>query len=147
MDLLKIGTQLLMQQLGDSSEKIDEESVSAALSDVMPGEPGEINLASIVDSVKSEGLQNMVESWLGDGENDGFSINQVTSLLGESKISEFASKLNIDSDTATNALSSIIPNLISQNSSNGSLVASFVSSSLKSGLAQNLVKGLFKKFF
>lgn len=43
---------------------------------------------------------SMVASWLGDGDNDAMFSIQVRELLDSDKVTEFASKLNIDEETA-----------------------------------------------
>ncbi len=67
-------------------------------------------------------MANIVSSWLGDGENEAVSTEQIGNIFGEGKIAELASALNIDSTTATEGLSDVLPQLVDKSSSDGSLL-------------------------
>ena len=45
-------------------------------------------------------LASLAASWLGDGDNEAISGNQVGELPGSDKVAEFALRLNVDEDTA-----------------------------------------------
>ena len=124
MDLIKIGAQLLQSQLGSNLQTDD---IASALSGLFSGD--NLDLASLVTKMQSnDGLAGMVASWLGDGDNTVMSGNQVMDIFGQDKVSEFASKLNINEDTASNGLADMLPQLIDKASSGGSLMETAMSS-------------------
>lgn len=143
MDLLKIGTQLLMSQLGASASGLSEDGVMKALGSLLPtNDSGDLDLGGLLGQLNSGGLASMAASWLGNGGNDAISGSQLLSLLGKSKVSHFASELSLDEDTAGNALSKMLPELIDKNSDGGSLMDSFGSDLLGSA-----AKGVLGKMF
>ncbi|SIS43243.1 YidB family protein [Neptunomonas antarctica] len=139
MDLLKVATELFLSKLGSSAGGISADQVAGALSSLLGGADGQIDLSDLISKVSNSGLASLAQSWLGDSANSGFSVEQVLSVLGQSKVSEFSSTLGLNEATATTALSYMIPELIDQNSSSGGLLESVGG---VSGLA-----GMASKFF
>lgn len=130
MDLMKLGTQLILSKLGGN---VSEGGVSSALSSLLGGgnnNNGGLDLGSLVsgmlsnNSASSEGggLSDILGSWLGDGENQAVSGNQIKDMLGGDKISEFASKLGVGEDDAANSLAEAVPQMVDKGSSGGSLL-------------------------
>lgn len=136
MDIIEIGTNLIQEKFGIN---IDSSTISEALTTLLGGKGGEIDLQALISQfMEGGGLENIVQSWLGDGSNNLISADQIGAILGNSKITDFASKLGIDSSQATEGLSEIIPQLIDKASSGGSLL---------DGLDVSSVLGMAKKFF
>ncbi len=134
MDLLKLGTQLFLSKMGSSSN-LDSNLVTSALGKLLPTDNNnDLDLGSLLGMVQGGGLASLAASWLGSGSNDGISIGQITSLLGDDKVQDFASELNLDKDQAADGLSGMIPDLIDKNSPSGNLVG---------GLATSLLGKLF----
>ncbi len=131
MDLMKIGTQLILSKLGGNAS---EGGVAEALSSLLGGgkSDGGLDLGSLVSGMlgnsnsesTSGGLTDILSSWLGDGDNDAVSGNQIKEMLGGDKISEFASKLGVDDDTAADSLAEAVPQMVDKGSSGGSLLDS-----------------------
>ena len=138
MDLGKMATQMLMSKLGGSA---DEGKASSALSGLIGGGDG-INLGDIVQKLQGGGgdLASMAQSWLGDGDNMPISGSQVTELLGGNKVQEFAQKMGLDQDQASEGLASMLPNLIDKTSSGGSLLDSIGGLSGVAGFASKFLK-------
>lgn len=127
MDLMKLGTQLLMNKLNlDADGDGNPDGIMGALSGLIGGGDGNLDLSSIVSKMHSgdSELSGMLASWLGDGENAPISVEQVTNLFGSDKVAEFASKLNLDPDTAATKISEALPEIVDQSSSGGSLLDS-----------------------
>lgn len=133
MDLLKLGADLFLKNIGGASSGLDAGKVTSALGSLLPSESGELNLGSLVGQLNSGGLASLASSWLGTGANKGISADQVLSLLGKSKVESFASQLNLDSATAASGLSSMLPDLIDKNSEGGELM----------GMAKGVLSKLF----
>lgn len=117
----------------------DKSTIISALVDLFGGNNGEINIVDIIAQFQSSGLEGLVSSWLGDGENKNINIAQILSILGQSKVSSFANKMDMKEDDALSGLGQMIPQLVDQSSSGGSLLDSM------GGMdgALKLAKGLF----
>ena len=136
MGLLKMGQQLLGDKLGDNAGGMME-----ALSGLTSGEG--LDLGGIMEKMKAGGMGDQLESYLGDGENQEMSADQVKSAFGEEGISNFADKLGVDTDTAASQLKDVLPGLLDKASSGGS-----IAESLTGGGADGLLdmaKGFLKK--
>ena len=119
MDLLQIGTQLLTEKLGGNGNNTD---VSAALSKLI-GNGDNFDIGGLVSMLANNSeIQGMLSSWLGNGANDSISGGQISEIFGNDKLSEFASQLGVDNNTAANDLADIVPQMIDQGSSGGSLL-------------------------
>jgi len=124
-DIVNMGTELFKSKLGDSAGEIDQNSIMDALSGLISNEEGGIDLSNILSSLtSSDGVGSIISSWMGDGENEPVDGSQLTKILGEDKVSEFADKLGVDKDTALSGLSDAIPNMIDKATGEGSLLDS-----------------------
>ncbi len=124
MDLMKIGTQLILSKLGGNAS---ESVISSALSGLLGGgggKDGGLDLGSLVSSMteKGGGLENILGSWLGDGDNDTVSSGQIKDILGGDKIAAFANELGVDEDSAADSLAEAVPQMVDKGSSGGSLL-------------------------
>lgn len=124
MSIANLATEIFMKKIGASGSSGDITSALTSLLGNSSGGGGDVDIMGLVSKFQSEGLGGVVSSWLGDGDNDGISTDQVTNMLGESNISEFASKIGVDPSTALNGLKDTIPDMIDQSSSGGSLLDS-----------------------
>ena len=105
--IINIGSALLKDKVGG-----DESSLSDALSSILSNSEGGLDLSNILSAVTDGDLGSVVSSWIGSGENAPIDAEGIKNILGSDKISEFASKLGIDEDTAASALSDVIPNVV-----------------------------------
>ena len=122
MDLMKLGTQLIMSKLGGNT---NENGIMSALSGLLGGgSDGGLDLGNLVSRMteNSGGLGGLVSSWLGDGDNDAISGSQIKDLFGGDKVAEFASKLGVDEDSAADSLAEAVPQMVDKGSSGGSLL-------------------------
>ena len=119
MDLMKMGTALLASKLGGG---VDSSSITSALGGLLSNGSGGLDLGSIVTSMNDKGMGSIVGSWLGNGDNDSLSTDQVRNLVGSDKISEMASKLNTDEGSLLDGLKDALPQIIDKSSSGGSLL-------------------------
>lgn len=136
MDLLKLGQQLLGDKLGDNAGGMME-----ALSGLTSGEG--LDLGGITEKMKASGLGDQLESFLGDGENQEMSADQVKNAFGEEGLSNVANKLGVDTDTAASQLTDILPGLLDKASSGGNLLESVTGGG--AGGLLDMAKGLLKK--
>ncbi len=125
MDLMQIGSKLLAGKLGlDADGDGNPDGIAGALSGLLGGSEGGLDIGSLVSKMGDGGLAGMVGSWLGDGDNESISTDQVKDLFGGDKIAEFASKLNISEDQASEGLADAVPQMVDKASSGGSLLDS-----------------------
>ena len=122
MDLLKIATQLFMSN--SNSSNLDAGAVMNGLKGLLADDSGNIDLSGLISKFGTSGLTSMVSSWLGDGDNESLSTQQVTDAIGQDKLAGFASSLGMDTDSAATGLASMIPQMIDKSSSGGSLLNS-----------------------
>jgi len=127
MDLLKMGGSLIQGNSDDATTGLDTGDIAGALSGLLGNSEGGLDLSSLVGGLASNGLGDIVGSWLGDGENSPISMDQITDLLGSDKISEFASSLGLSEESAAGALADALPQVIDQaTSGEGSIVDSML---------------------
>jgi len=118
---MKLGASLLMNKLG-SGGNLD--GITSALGGLLSDSNGNLNLGNIVSGLQEKGLGSVAESWLGDGNNEGISTDQVKDLFGSDKISQMASELNTDEGSVLSGLSEALPQVMDKSSSGGSLLDS-----------------------
>lgn len=118
MDLMQLGTQLLASKLGGT----DSGAIGSVLSSLLAGGDGNSGLGGIVSSMKEKGMGSIADSWLGDGDNEAISTDQVRDLVGGNKISEMASQLNTDEGSLLDGLKDALPQILDKSSSGGSLL-------------------------
>lgn len=135
MDLMKMGQQLLGDKLGNGAGGMME-----AIAGLTGGSEGGFDLSSLTEKVKAAGMGDQLNSWLGDGENEAVSADQIKSMFGEDKVAEAAKKMGVDSDAAAESLSQAVPNLIDKASSGGSILDKVGGVSGALDMAKNLFK-------
>lgn len=127
-DLLKMGATMFKnsKQSGDAGSGLDIGSLISALSGVAGGDrsQGGFDLGALLSKMESDGIGGIAKSWLGDGNNQAISPDQITHMLGADKISEFASKLGLSNQEAAGGLSEALPQMVDKASSGGSLLDS-----------------------
>ena len=124
--LLQLGAKAFINSTksGETGSGLDIGNLSSALSGLLGGGQGVIDLGSLVSKFSSAGLGSLVNSWLGDGSNESISTGQITEMFGANNISDFASKLGLSQEEAAGGLSDAIPQMMDKASSGGSLLDS-----------------------
>lgn len=69
-------------------------------------------LNGLIEKFKQAGLGDVIQSWIGQGENLPISAEQITQVLGSGTIGNIASQLGIDPAQASGQLAQMLPNLI-----------------------------------
>lgn len=136
MDLMKLGTELF----GDSLKNVDQDALGSALGDLLSGSDGQLDLGGIVSSMNEMGLSEIAASWLGDGNNNSISMNQIQELLGSDKIAQVATQLNTGEGNLLESLGTMLPQLIDKSSSGGSLLDSLGGTDGLMGMAGKFFK-------
>lgn len=126
MDLMDIATQLFINKIGakapQKKESLTTTIVKMAFEKLLGGDDGKLDLGDLVSKFQTGDLIEVASSWLGNGDNTSISPGQVIDILGADQIGEFASKLGLDTDTASDGLAETIPELIDKSSDDGNLL-------------------------
>lgn len=83
-----------------------------AVAGMLSNDGAQGGLGGLVAKFQQAGLGDVVSSWIGSGQNQSVSGEQLTSVLGEDMMSGLAEKLGISPDAAAGQLSNILPGLI-----------------------------------
>ncbi|NOY73698.1 MAG: DUF937 domain-containing protein, partial [Gammaproteobacteria bacterium] len=121
MDIMQIGASLLKDKLGGNG---DMDSITSALGGLLSDNDGNFNLGNIVSGLQEKGLGSVVASWLGDGDNEAISGDQIKDLFGSEKIAQVASNLGTDEGSVLSGLADTLPQVVDKSSSGGSLLDS-----------------------
>ena len=112
--LFKMGASLIEGNSDDATTGLDLEQVANALNKVLTHEDGNIDLSSILTKLSSNGLGEIVGSWLGNGENKTIDPEKISDLLGEERVSTFAKEIGVEEESAKRALADALPQVIDQ---------------------------------
>lgn len=123
--LLKLGAKAFMNSRGsgNAGSNLDPDTLTSALSGLSGGKRG-LDMGSILETMQGGGMGDMLQSWLGDGQNEAISGSQISNVLGSDKISAFASQLGISEEEAVGGLQDALPQMVDNASSGGSLLDS-----------------------
>jgi len=69
-------------------------------------------LTGLVEKFKQNGLGNVVSSWIGHGQNETVTGDQIKQVLGADKIKEFAEKSGLPVEEAPNKIAEILPGVV-----------------------------------
>ena len=125
-DLLELGAKVFQKSdlSGEAGTNLDFSSLISALGG-LSGSGGGFNLSGLLNNLNSGGLGDLVNTWLGDGANASISPQQISDVLGQGNIADFAAKLGLSEQEAAGGLSEALPQMVDKASSGGSLFDSF----------------------
>lgn len=122
MNLLETGAQMLSQKLGVD---VNPQTILEALQGLLAGSDGKPDLGGLIARLSAQGgLGSIVQSWLGDGANASISPQAILDALGQGNVAQFADRVGTDTNTAANALSDVLPQIVDKASSGGNLMES-----------------------
>jgi uncharacterized protein YidB (DUF937 family) len=78
-------------------------------------------LSGMVEQFTSKGLGGLVSSWIGTGENQPVSGEQIEQTFGSEKIQEIAQQLGISGADASGGLAALLPQIIDKLTPDGKL--------------------------
>jgi len=73
---------------------------------------GSSGLGGLLAMAQQSGLGDVVASWIGTGQNQPISADQLQSLLGSGQVAAIAQKLGLSPDLATQMLSQVLPHAV-----------------------------------
>jgi uncharacterized protein YidB (DUF937 family) len=76
-------------------------------------------LADLTSKFQSAGLDNVLQSWIGTGQNLPISADQVRQVLGAGTVADLANKAGIGESETTGVLASLLPQVIDKISPGG----------------------------
>lgn len=83
-----------------------------ALTGMLSNDGAHGGLGGLIQKFQQAGLGDVVGSWVGSGQNQPISGDQLTNVLGPDAITGLAEKLGMSPDAAAGQLSTILPGLI-----------------------------------
>jgi uncharacterized protein YidB (DUF937 family) len=69
-------------------------------------------LAGVAQLFQNKGLGDAISSWIGTGQNQPVTGDQITNVLGSEQIQRFAKRLGFSSEDVSKGLASILPQVI-----------------------------------
>jgi len=69
-------------------------------------------MSSFLHNAQSQGLGDIVNSWISTGDNQSVSADQVQRVVGQDRINQLASRAGISTGLAGEALAKILPVLV-----------------------------------
>ena len=83
-----------------------------ALTGLLSNDGGQGGLKGLIAKFQQAGLGDVIGSWVGSGQNQAVSGEQLTNVLGTEAMAGLAEKLGMSQDDAAGQLSNILPGLI-----------------------------------
>jgi uncharacterized protein YidB (DUF937 family) len=87
----------------------------------MLNQPGGGGVGGLLAKLESGGLGGAVQSWLGSGQNQPVSPDQIRGALGDDQIRQLASNAGVSPQQASSGLAALLPALVDKLSPNGQL--------------------------
>ncbi|MEY2680082.1 MAG: hypothetical protein RL661_313 [Pseudomonadota bacterium] len=76
-------------------------------------------IQGVMEKFQKSGLGDVVASWVGTGQNQSITPDQITQALGQENIQVITQEVNIPAEQSGNLLSELLPVLIDQLTPNG----------------------------
>ncbi len=94
-------------------------NILGAILELVQNQSGGIN--GLIAKFKANGLGDVIESWLGNGENKSISTGQVQNIFGSDAIKNIASKFGLNTDSLASQISELLPTVIDKLSPGGKM--------------------------
>jgi uncharacterized protein YidB (DUF937 family) len=85
------------------------DDAAGGLGDLLKGQGG---VGGLAEKFGQAGLGDVVGSWVGKGANAGVSPEQIAAVLGSGPIADFARKLGVSPEQASETLAGLLPEAI-----------------------------------
>lgn len=125
----------IQSALGDS-DGAGKNDLLGSVMNIIGGQSGGLN--GLVNQFTSNGLGDIIGSWVGTGKNLPISGDQLKSVLGNDTLKNIASKLGMDSGALTSQLSNLLPGVVDKLTPEGKVPDGDIMSQ-----GMNLLGGLF----
>jgi uncharacterized protein YidB (DUF937 family) len=102
----------------------DKSNVLAKLAgDFISNHSSGSGLAGLVQQFQQKGFGDIVSSWVGTGQNQAISAEQIQQALGSEQIQQFAQQAGMQSSEVSSALAQLLPQVVDKLTPNGQLPA------------------------
>ena len=91
--------------------------IVAAVLQMIQNQPG--GVSGLLQQFHEKGLGDLVNSWVGTGQNQQISPDQVQKVLGTEQVQQVAEKAGISPDAASSKLAEFLPMIMDQLTPNG----------------------------
>ncbi|WP_129780498.1 YidB family protein [Peristeroidobacter soli] len=78
-------------------------------------------LSNLANGFQSAGLGNVLQSWIGTGQNLPISGDQVKQVLGTGNVADLGARAGLNESEASNALAGLLPQVVDKLTPNGSV--------------------------
>jgi uncharacterized protein YidB (DUF937 family) len=115
---------LLDQVIGGLTGKLTGSGDQSNLLDSVIGiinNPETGGIAGLVQTFKDKGLGNAIISWIGTGENQAVSGEQIQQVISNENIQQIAGKLGLSGGEVSTMLAGLLPQVIDKLTPNGAL--------------------------
>jgi uncharacterized protein YidB (DUF937 family) len=102
---------MAMGKMGGSNPEV------AAVLEMIQNHPGGVN--GLIQTFHSNGLGGVVNSWIGNGENQAITPDQIQQVLSSGQVQALAQKLGVSPEQASSTLSQLLPTLMDKLTPNG----------------------------
>jgi len=106
----------------EKAQGLEPDTIASSLQELITDSAGKLDLGNIVSQLKDQGLDSIVDSWLGNGENSPVSADTIKNVFDGEKLSNIAAKLGLDEDSVLSGVTNALPNIIDKCSPDGDLV-------------------------
>lgn len=87
----------------------------------MVNDPQSGGLMGLVQAFHANGLGGVMESWIGQGENQQIATEHIEKVIGQDRINEIASKFGMSPEDASAKLAQILPTIVDKLTPGGNL--------------------------
>ena len=113
-----------------------------AITGMLSNDGGQGGLGGLMAKFQQAGLGDAAKSWVGSGENQAVTGDQMSSALGSDTIADLAAKLGVSHGEAAGSLASMLPGLIDKLTPHGEAPAGGLGNS---GDLMGMLGGLLQK--
>jgi len=105
--------------LGSSSQQQGggQAQLLALATEFVNNQPGGLN--GLVQKFEQGGLGDVVQSWVGNGDNQSISPDQLHNVLGSDVVSNLAQKVGMQPDQVSGLLAQVLPHVVNAGTPNG----------------------------
>lgn len=114
MELFRSGAKCIEASGDNTASGLDIDKIAKALGNMLSHKDGTLDLSPVMIGLSKNGLGDIVNSWMGTGANLTILPQQISVLLGEERVSSFASELGISMESAEAALAEALPKVVDQ---------------------------------
>ncbi|HZQ67901.1 MAG TPA: YidB family protein [Terriglobales bacterium] len=91
--------------------------MAAAVLQMIQNQPG--GLQGLIQCFRQNGLGGVISSWVGTGQNQAISPEQIQQVLGNNTLQQVAEKAGVSPDQAKSSLADLLPTLVDKLTPNG----------------------------